>query len=156
MTDQIPVKAVKTGSTVTALSEFEAGDTISPDYLPSASAGTSFSFDSTANGALSAETVVAIDAAGCHNPDLTDAADVQKIIGVTSNAAASGASVTVLTVGTLVEAGWSWSPGPIYCAGSGGALTQTAPTTGAVVQVATAISATKIQVGIRPAILRST
>jgi hypothetical protein len=156
MTDQIPVKALRTGSTVTALAEFAAGDTINADYLPAASAGTSFSFDSIANGAISAETVAAIDASGVHNPDLTNPADVQKIIGITSNAAASGAAVTVLTVGTLTEGGWSWVPGPIYCAASGGALTQTAPSTGAVVQVATAISATKIQVGIRPAILRST
>ncbi len=34
MTTQIPVKAVKTGSTVTALAELASGDTIDPAYLP--------------------------------------------------------------------------------------------------------------------------
>ena len=39
MTDQIPVKAIKTGSTVTALAEFESGDTIPAAYLPASSGG---------------------------------------------------------------------------------------------------------------------
>lgn len=34
MTAQIPVKAVKSGATVTALAEFAAGDTIDPTYVP--------------------------------------------------------------------------------------------------------------------------
>lgn len=34
MTDQIPIKAIKTGSTATALAEFGAGDKIASDYLP--------------------------------------------------------------------------------------------------------------------------
>ena len=36
MTDQIPVKAIKTGSTATALGEFESGDQIPADYLQAA------------------------------------------------------------------------------------------------------------------------
>lgn len=35
MTAQIPVKAVKSGSTVTALAEFAPGDTLDPGYFPS-------------------------------------------------------------------------------------------------------------------------
>jgi hypothetical protein len=38
MTDQIPVKAIRTGSTVTALAEFEAGETIPAAYLPASTA----------------------------------------------------------------------------------------------------------------------
>jgi hypothetical protein len=34
MTDQIPIKAIKTGSTATALAEFGVGDKIASDYLP--------------------------------------------------------------------------------------------------------------------------
>ena len=36
MTDQIPIKAIKTGSTATALGEFAAGDQIPADYLQAA------------------------------------------------------------------------------------------------------------------------
>lgn len=39
MTDQIPVKAIRIGSIVTALAEFEPGDKIPADYLPAASTG---------------------------------------------------------------------------------------------------------------------
>jgi hypothetical protein len=42
MTNQIPVKAVRTGSTVTALAEFESGDKISSDYLPTSTSGDAY------------------------------------------------------------------------------------------------------------------
>lgn len=131
------------------------GDGVTVGGVPATGQGggiTDLSFLSTAHGSISGETVAAIDANGVHNPDLSDPVDVLKIIGITANAAADGASVTVITLGTFTEIGWNWNPGPIYCAASGGALTQTVPATGALVQVAVAISPTTIQVGIEPAI----
>lgn len=154
MTDQIPVKAVKTGSTVTALAEYEAGDTIPAAYLP-AVAATALQFTGTAKTNLAAESVAAVDGTGVYNPDLTNPADVANIVGIVATAATAGNPVTVQTLGTFTEVLWNWTEGPIYCAASGGALTQTAPATGAVILVATALSPTTIQVGIGPAYLRN-
>ena len=99
--------------------------------------------------------VVSLDGAGnAYTPDLTNAADVSRIVGVTSHAAAAGAPVRVVTSRDFTESAWNWSPGRIYCALTGGALTQTAPATGAVVEVARVITPTTIRVGIQPAILR--
>jgi hypothetical protein len=156
MTDQIPVKAVRTGSTVTALAEFESGDKIPAAYLAGGTSTTAVTFGSTADGNVQSNTVVCATADGVANPDLTDANDVLAIVGIASTAANDGSALTVMTAGTLTESGWSWTEGPVYCAVSGGALTQTVPATGAVVQVAVATSATTVQVGVqRPAILRN-
>jgi hypothetical protein len=156
MTEQIPVKAIKTGSTVTALAEFESGDTIPAAYLPAGADTAAVTFPSTADGNVQSNTVVCATAAGVANPDLTNAADVLAVVGIAATAANSGDPLTVQQSGTLTEVGWNWTEGPIYCAVSGGALTQTVPATGAVLQVAVATSPTTIQVGIqRPAILRN-
>lgn len=105
--------------------------------------------------ALTYPNVVALDGAGnAYYPDLTNPADVSRIVGVTTNAAAMGAPVGIVTSKTFTESAWGWSPGRIYCAVTGGALTQTAPATGAVVEVARVITPTTIRVGIQPAILR--
>lgn len=112
-------------------------------------------FTATAKTNLAAESVAAIDGSGVYNPDLTNPADVANIVGVCATAATAGNSVTVQTIGTFTENLWGWSPGPIYCDVSGGALTQSAPATGAVIQVATVLTPKTIQVGIGPAYLRS-
>jgi hypothetical protein len=99
--------------------------------------------------------VVAVDGAGnAYYPDLTNPVDVSRIVGVTMNSALAGATVQIVTSRNFTEIAWSWSPGRIYCAVTGGGLTQTAPTTGAVVEVARVITPTSIRVGIQPAILR--
>lgn len=152
MADVIPLKFGKTGATVTSLDEFAAGDTIPASMLP----GGAGSFASTADGNVQSNTVVCATAAGVANPDLSVANDVLAIVGIAATAANSGGALTVQTAGSLTEVGWSWTEGPIYCAVTGGALTQTVPATGAVIQVAVATSPTTIQVGIqRPAILRN-
>ena len=105
--------------------------------------------------ALTYPNVVALDGAGnAYYPDLTNPADVSRIVGVTTNAAAMGAPVGIVTSKTFTESAWGWSPGRIYCAVTGGALTQTAPATGAVVEVARVITPTTIHDGVQPAILR--
>lgn len=99
--------------------------------------------------------VVSLDGAGnAYYPDLTNRDDVSRIVGVTLHAAAAGAPVQIVTSRDFTESAWSWSPGRIYCALTGGALTQTAPATGAVIEVARVVSPTTIRVGIQPAILR--
>lgn len=118
-------------------------------------AGSGSSFTSTAVGNVQSNSVVCAVAGGVANPDLTQSAQVAAIVGVASTAANSGGSLTVMREGTLTEGLWNWAPGPVFCALSGGALTQTPPTSspGAVVQVGIALSPTQVQVGIEPAIL---
>lgn len=98
--------------------------------------------------------VVAVSGGNAYYPDLTNPADVQRVIGVTKQAAATGASVGIARTGTFTESGWNWSPGPLYCAVSGGTLTQTPPATGAVLEVGKAINPTTINIFIHRAILR--
>lgn len=148
MTDQIPLKAIKTGSTATALAEFAAGDTIPAAYLSGDTVA------AVAGIALDYPRVVAVNAGSAYYPDLTDPSDVARIVGVTTHAAAIGAAIAITTAKTFTESGWAWSPGRLYCALSGGTLTQSVPATGAVLEVARVISPTTIRVGIQPAILR--
>lgn len=62
--------------------------------------------------------------------DYADAAtlgDISRAIGVTQGAASSGAPVTVMMLGEMIEGSWSWTaPGLIFL-GANGALTQTVP-----------------------------
>lgn len=117
--------------------------------------GGASSFLSVAVGNIQSNSVVCAVAGGVANPDLTVPTQVAAICGIASSAANSGDPITVMQDGTLTEALWSWTPGPIYCALEGGQLTQSPPSAspGAVVQVAQAISPTTIQVGVESAIL---
>lgn len=74
-------------------------------------------------------------------------ADAEFVFGLSLNAAAPGADVTVLASGIATFGGWAWTPGPIFL-GIDGLMTQTAPSSGFELQVATAITATEILVRI--------
>jgi hypothetical protein len=69
-------------------------------------------------------------------------------LGLSTGAASAGATLTVRTSGAMTDPAWAWTAGPVFVTGNG-VLTQTAPTTGIVLQVATALSATKIVVDIK-------
>ena len=71
-----------------------------------------------------------------------------QVIGITSNAASSGAGVTIKTSGILTDANWTWTKGTVYL-GTNGTLTQSAPTSGAiVVHVGRALTTTTLQIDI--------
>lgn len=117
--------------------------------------GADASFNSIASGTIQSNMVVASDGAGrVYVPDLTNPSDVTRVVAIASTAGTDGQAITCKTAGQLTEVAWNWQPGPVYCAASGGTLTQTPPETGAVLQAGVAISPTTIQVGIRPATLR--
>ena len=106
----------------------------------------------TAGVNLSALRVVTTDGSGnavyASNDTLANAV----VVGLTETAATSGNAVSVRTAGIMTDANWAWTKGPVFL-GTNGTLTQTAPSGGAiVVQVARAITATKIQVDIEPII----
>ena len=64
-------------------------------------------------------------------------------MGVSLTAADEGDSLDAMIQGEVVEASWSWSPGPVFL-GKAGGLVQTPPTAGFIQQIGTATSATKI------------
>lgn len=104
--------------------------------------------------ALDYPRIVAVANGNAYYPDLTNPADIQRIVGVTTHAAVAGAAITVAAQQTFNEPLWNWLPGPIYCDLANGTLTQTAPATGAVIEVGTAIDAQTITIHIQRAILR--
>jgi hypothetical protein len=65
-------------------------------------------------------------------------AEADGIAGITVGAAGPGAMAQIVATGELVENGWAWSPGPIYLADAG-TLSQTPPSSGAIVQIGTAL-----------------
>lgn len=107
----------------------------------------------TASGAISALRAVVADDGNARYPNMTVAGDVAAVVGISVTSAASGGQVSVLTAGPWTDAGWSWSPGPVF-AGTGGVLTQTPPT-GAVLMVGRALDATTLMVGVQLPLLRN-
>lgn len=86
--------------------------------------------------------------------DSNTIADINKVLGITTNAAVLGAIVNVQTGGELNDPSWNWNEGPIYN-GLNGVLTQIAPITGFTLQVAVALSSTDILVNVHQGIIRS-
>lgn len=73
-------------------------------------------------------------------------ADAGEVVGISITA--SSTSISIRTAGPMIEGSWTWTAGPIYL-GLNGMLTQTPPTTGFVLEVASAISATSIIINIK-------
>lgn len=122
---------------------------------PQGEPGEGASFTVTAGQNLNSPIVVAIDAGVAHPADPTNVSDMSSQLAVTTQSVVSGAPVVVITAGQMTEPMWTWSPGRIYLALTGGALTQTPdPVIGAILEVGRAISATTIEFGIQTAILR--
>lgn len=75
--------------------------------------------------------------------------------GISNEAASAGNALFVVETGRVTEPGWSWTPGgPVYVAAEG-LLTQTAPQTGVMHQVAVAVDPTSILVQPYAPILRT-
>lgn len=109
-------------------------------------AGTSITTTATAEVPIAANQVVSAGASGVHVTDITSAADIAGIVGVAQTSALAGGSVTILCSGVITEStGWDWAPGFLFCSSAGG-LTQTAPTTGAVVRIGVAASPTSVYI----------
>lgn len=111
-------------------------------------------FNMVADGTISALRVVSAGVGGTvHHTDVSDFSDVAAAIGISITAATDGNQVGVQADGTLTDALWSWTPGPIWC-GADGALTQTTPA-GNVFPVARALSATRIIIDLDTPIQRA-
>lgn len=64
------------------------------------------------------------------------------VIGITTAAAEQDETAEILTVGHVTEPSWSWQPGELFL-GVNGLLTQTAPTSGFLQVIGTAVSPTR-------------
>jgi hypothetical protein len=105
---------------------------------------------------ISGQRVVATDSNGDFiYADSSTPAHAQSTIGVTIGAAAQGDTATAIALGPLTENSWTWTPGSLIFLGTNGTLTQTAPSTGFVMVVAKAVTATTIFVNVQPAFNRS-
>jgi len=70
----------------------------------------------------------------------------RRTIGLTTGAAASGATATIQTEGVMIEASWAWTGDEPVWLGATGLLTQTVPTTGYLFQVGIPIGPTKLRI----------
>ncbi len=87
---------------------------------------------------------------------LADSATVShafRLVGLSLSATASGALQTPLLEGIVKDAAWNWNPSIPLWLGTNGQMTQTSPTTGFLVQVATAIAPDQIYFQIQEPIL---
>lgn len=102
---------------------------------------------------LNGYTVVAMNNSQLVIADNTDLNLINKIIGITKTSASAGESVIVMcSGGHLTGLAGLTIGGKIYLS-SNGTITQTIPTSGFVIQLGTALSATSIAVNITSAIL---
>lgn len=129
-----------------------------PQYLTQAEGDARYALSGaglvlTASGAISALRMIVAEGGSGRYPDTSVAADAGRVVGMSTTSAASGDPFDVLTNGEHVDAGWSWSPGPVFC-GVSGVLTQS-PGTGWVLEVGRALSATRLLVDVKTPLIRS-
>lgn len=105
-----------------------------------------------ANQALGGHRVVrATSATHCDYADHADTTHGDDTLGVTSNAAAAGDQVNIVTEASIQFVGWAWTPGLPVFLGANGVLTQTEPSTGFVQVIGFAEAADTLFVDIQPA-----
>lgn len=113
---------------------------------------TSTSMLAVSNSAIAEFTIVSVRDGNAYNPDLSKQDDVTGIVGLSQSSVVSGTNLVITKRGIVNNAAWTWNVGPIYCSETGGNLVQSIPQTGLILQVATALSATSIQLNINPAV----
>ena len=89
-----------------------------------------------------------------YHPSLSSATDGRIIVGISRQSGSTSDPVMVQTSGPLTNGGWSWASGPVYV-DDDGVLTQTAPSTGWIVCVGTAIATDTIDIKVSRPIIRS-
>lgn len=124
-----------------------------PPGPPGPGGGALSSFE--AASPLSGHQVIALDASGkavyasCDN-----LAQVLRVVGISTAAAAAAAPISVQSKDTLEHAGWSWVAGDTILLGLNGALTSSLPVGAAFLQVlGKALAPTRILVGVQPPII---
>lgn len=89
-----------------------------------------------------------IDAAGkVWHADKDSITDRDRVIGINKNATGINDLTELQTTGAITNQSWSFNPGPVFV-NTAGTLTQVEPTSGYVVKMGIALSATKLLIDI--------
>lgn len=80
--------------------------------------------------------------------DYRDEAHIYLMLGLTLTSANGGDLINVQRSGSIDDASWSWTPGPVWL-GATGALTQNPPADGFDVLIGAAVSATRITLNLQ-------
>ena len=88
-----------------------------------------------------------------YHPALAVPIDGPRVVGIAMQSVSTGDPVDIRTSGPITDPAWSWTGGPVYV-GDAGVLTQTAPTSGWIVSVGSAISSNTIDVNVKITLLR--
>lgn len=80
--------------------------------------------------------------------DSQDDEHIDLLLGLTLTAATPGAAVNIQRSGPIDDAGWNWTPGPVWL-GPAGTLTQNPPAEGYDVLIGAAMSATRLTLNIQ-------
>lgn len=106
----------------------------------------------TAASALSAYRIVKREGSQIQYASSAVTGDAFKILGLLISPIASGSSGAAVVEGFLSNEAWNWTTGDPIFLGTDGTLTQTAPSSGFICQVATPIAPTEISLDIQPPI----
>ncbi len=110
----------------------------------------------TALGSVQAFYVVSsINATQVAHTDPSSLESITSSLGISLQSATNGNSVDIKTNGVVNENSWSWTPDLPVFVGSGGQLTQTAPSSGYLRRVGVALSATSIAISFGSIVRRS-
>lgn len=109
-----------------------------------------------AGEALGGQRIVTTNASGSAvYADNTTLTDSNKILGFTRTSAGSGSAITILTLGEMVDASFSFTPDVPIWLGVTGLPTQTPPTgTNLIALCAQALTATKIFIRVQQSIIK--
>jgi hypothetical protein len=84
--------------------------------------------------------------------DHADLSHADKVLGITTGAASSGAPVTIQSADPMIESSWNWTLDQAVFLSTQGQLTQTPPTSGFLQAIGFPLSATTLQIRIEPAV----
>lgn len=107
----------------------------------------------TAGETLSGHRVVVAGLGGVLYAQPSNVAHADAVVGITTGAAISGASVMVRGSGDMTEPSWSWTAGQPLFVIANGQLSHTPPISGWVQMFAVALTATRIKLTDRAAVL---
>lgn len=88
-----------------------------------------------------------------YHADSSDISHVGKVIGISKNATLTDEDIDLITSGSLEDQAFTFNPGQSVFFDTQGALTQTPPSVGFIQVVGTAVSPTKVLVGIKSPVI---
>lgn len=105
--------------------------------------------DLTAGATINGDRAVSLIGDLAYLTDPSNSNSARSCIGLSYGAVTIGNILRVVTAGTVQFSGWNWTPGLSVFVGPNGTLTQTRPTTGALVRFGVATKNTRIFINIQ-------